>query len=68
MTHPKLLGSPVTDQDILEGLANAGDAMAGVTANGDLDQDVRDVVYRFLEDLPDSWSIEELMRKLEGRP
>jgi predicted transcriptional regulator len=65
MSHPKLK-NPVVDDDVLEGLANATDGIAGI-AVGDLDGSAREIIYRFLEDLPDSWSIQELMEKMEGK-
>ncbi len=64
MSHPKLM-KPVIDDDVLEGLANATDGVAGIV-HGDLDAGTRDVIYRFLEDVPDGWTVLELMKKLEG--
>lgn len=64
MSHPRL-HNPVKNANVLEALADAADIVSSV-AIGDFDSGTREIVYRFLEDLPDGWTIEELMRKLEG--
>lgn len=64
MSHPKLRDH-VVDEDVLLGLAEADTFVANhtyIAANN-----LRAAIYIFLESVPDSWTVEELVRKMEGR-